>query len=170
MSRLQENVNCKIEEMKVDVSKEINELLTYYYSILSKVDIIATAVMNFVQTFQSLLPKVEAKANVDVLNFEKLGALLGEIKGLVSKFVTTSSLTHEFLTQKFNSLEEAIQKAVAPMSKFLSFLPTSSPPIFTGMQGGEKEKVGKEGKVSKCEKEKVNKEEHKKVKTVGKVI
>ncbi|CAI9285132.1 unnamed protein product [Lactuca saligna] len=127
--------------MKVDILKEIQELSANYSSLHSKIDTIVGVVMKVVEYYQSLISKDKAKASEDVLNFEKIGVLLGELREIVSKPTTTSDLTPEFLTQKFNSLEVEIMKVVAPLSKFENLLPTSAPPVVTGVQGGEKELV-----------------------------
>ena len=42
------------------------------------------------------------------------------------------------MSLKINTLEQAIQKALAPISNFSSLLPKGAPPVFTGAQGGEK--------------------------------
>ena len=47
---VRENVNHKIEELKVDVSKELREFDNKYSSPLEKVDIIADVVTTFVKT------------------------------------------------------------------------------------------------------------------------
>ncbi|CAI9287686.1 unnamed protein product [Lactuca saligna] len=94
------------------------------------------AVTKVVERHQSLISKNEEKESEDVLNFEKIGFLLGELKEIVSKSTTASGLTLEFLTQKFNSLEASITKPVAPLSKFANILPTGAPLVVTGVQGG----------------------------------
>lgn len=71
--------------MESDVSKEINDLSTNYLSIVSKLDIIAGVVTNFIQTFPSIVPTIEAKGNEDCAQFNQLKILLGELKELVSK-------------------------------------------------------------------------------------
>ena len=133
-----EDVNQKIEEIKVDVSKEMNTLTTNYSLILSKVYIIAGAITNFIQTFQSTIPSIEAKDKEDRAQFGQLKVLLGELKEVVSNPAPQSFLTPEFLTQKLHGLDQAIQKAVAPITKFANMLPTGAPPVVTGVQGGEK--------------------------------
>ena len=54
-----EDVNRKLEEMKVNVSTELSDLDNKYSSILEKVDIIAAEVTKFVQTHQSLVRKFD---------------------------------------------------------------------------------------------------------------
>lgn len=97
--------------MKVNVSKELQELSMNYSSLQIKVITIAAAFTKIVECYQSLVPKVEAKASEDILNFENLGVLLGEIKEIVSKSAQSSFLTPEFLTQKLQILNQAFQKA-----------------------------------------------------------
>ncbi|CAI9300263.1 unnamed protein product [Lactuca saligna] len=98
---VREDVNRKLEELKVDMEKEINELSTNYYSLLSKVDIVAADVTKVVECYQSLIPKIEDKAVGDNTSFGKLDAMLSELKEMVSKYGSSSLLTLEFLTQKF---------------------------------------------------------------------
>ena len=105
---IREDVNRKLEELKVDVSKELNELNSNYSIIKSNVDTIAAAVRTIFERYQSLTPKFNAKAKEDAQNFDKMGVLLGEMKELVSKPALTSFLTPEFLTQKLHSLDQAI--------------------------------------------------------------
>lgn len=141
--------------MKVEISKKINVLSTNYSSLQIKVDTIVAAVTKVVECYQSLILKVEAKTSEDMVNFDKMGTMLGELKELVSKPAQTSLLTREFLTQKLQILDQAIQKAVTPISKFSNMLPTGAPPVVIGVQGGEKQKrVGKVSKANKGGKDK----------------
>ena len=102
---VQEDVNRKLEELKVDMEKEINELSTNYCSLLSKVDIVAAVVTKVVECYQSLIPKIDDKATGDITCFGKLDAMLSELKEMVSKSGSSSLLTPEFLTQKFRLFE-----------------------------------------------------------------
>ncbi|CAH1444082.1 unnamed protein product [Lactuca virosa] len=159
---VRENVNHKLEELKVDVSKDLRELDNKYSSLLEKVDIIADGVTTFVKTHQSFDHKFDEKATAAVTSFGKLTTLLEELKGIVSKSSSSSIFTPEFLDQKFRYFEATIQKMLAPLSQFVTILPTNASPVITGVQGGEKEGVGKGANV--CEK--TNEE----TKVVGKVF
>ncbi|CAI9299024.1 unnamed protein product [Lactuca saligna] len=119
---IREDVNRNLDEVKVNVTKELR---TNYSSLQEKVDTITVVVT-------------------------KLGVLLGEIKKLVLKPAQTSFLTPEFLTQKIQILDQAIQKAVAPISNFANLLPTGAPPVAIGVQRGENEKIfSKDAKTNK---------------------
>ncbi|CAI9259707.1 unnamed protein product [Lactuca saligna] len=77
-----ENVNHKLEELKVDVSKELHEMDNKYSSLLENVDIIVDVVTTFVKTHQSFDDKFDEKAIVDVTNFGKVTSLLEESKDI----------------------------------------------------------------------------------------
>ena len=148
VKKVRDDVNLKLEEMKKEVSQEISEVNPRYTSIQEKVDIIAGAVTNFIQTFQATVPTIEAKASDDKEQFAKLKELLGELKSIVSKPTPQSFLTSEFLTQKLNVLDQVIQKVVAPITKFAQMLPSNAPPAIIGVQGGEKKFNEGKSKVS----------------------
>lgn len=83
------------------------------------------------------MPKFKTKAIKDTNRLAKLQTLLEELKVVVSKPTPTSFLTPVFLTWNLNLLDQVIQKAVAPISKFAQMLPQNSPSVVTGVQGGE---------------------------------
>lgn len=53
---MREDVNRKIKELKVEVSKEIHELSTIYSSLHSKVDTIDGVVTKIDECYQTLIP------------------------------------------------------------------------------------------------------------------
>ena len=118
VKKVREDVNLNLEELKKEVSQEINNMYSQNNSIQEKVDIITGAVTNFIKTFQDTVPKFESKATEDKDQFAKLVELLAELKNVVSKPSQQSFLTHELLTQKLNVLDQVIQKVVAPISRF----------------------------------------------------
>ncbi|KAL7607148.1 hypothetical protein Lser_V15G19426 [Lactuca serriola] len=99
------------------------------------------------------VPILEAHNEETKEKLDQLTKLVSELKMVVSQSSTTQILTPEFLSLKINTLDQPIQKALAPLANFTSLLPRSAPPAFTGVQGGEK---------------RLSKEED--AKTVGKVI
>lgn len=101
LKTVREDVNRKLEELKVDMAKEIHELSTNYSSLLSKVDIVAGAVTKIVECYQTLVPKIEDKVVGDATSFGNLDVMLGELKELVLKSGSSSLLTPKILTQKF---------------------------------------------------------------------
>ncbi|CAI9296860.1 unnamed protein product [Lactuca saligna] len=51
-------------------------------------------------------------------------------------------ITKEYLSQKFLLFEANLNKQLAPLSQLASILPKNSPPVVTGVQGGERTSVG----------------------------
>ncbi|CAI9298986.1 unnamed protein product [Lactuca saligna] len=151
---VREDVNRKLEDLKVNVAKGINELNITYSSLLSKVDIIVEALTKVVQWYQSLLPKFDGKATVGLNNCGKIDTLLRELNELISKYSSFSLLTPEFLTQKFCVFETTIQQDLAPLSHLISLLLTNTPHVVIGVHGGERRLFGKgEGAHGKTDEE-----------------
>ena len=75
-----ENINLKTEECRTDMAKEIAALDHNYSSLHSKVKKIVDAVTNVVEWYNSLLPKVDKKAEVDVRSFGKIKETLNNLK------------------------------------------------------------------------------------------
>lgn len=59
-----------------------------------------------------------------------------------SRFVSSSLITSELLTEKFKLLESTIQKELAPLAKHFNLMPTNAPPVHARVKGGEKGGVG----------------------------
>ena len=53
-----------------------------------------------------------------------------------------SLLTLDFLTQKIHLLESIIHNELAPVAQLKNLIPTDTPPVHTGVQGGEGIGVG----------------------------
>lgn len=138
---IREDVNRKIEELQSGMEKEIKDLTHNYCSILTKVDIIIGAVTKIAECYNSMLPKIDAKYEIDLKNFGKIDSLLVELKEMVSNPSSSYLFTPEFLTQKFRLLESTIHLELAPLSKLLNLLRTDAPPVATGVQGGERKNV-----------------------------
>lgn len=100
VKKVREDVNLKLEELRVDMEKEVAAISHDYSTLHIKVDIIADVVMNVVKWYQSLLPKVEKKAEIDAQSFGKVEELLNNIKDLVSKTGSSSSsvITPEYFS------------------------------------------------------------------------
>ncbi|KAL7612549.1 hypothetical protein Lser_V15G06652 [Lactuca serriola] len=131
VKKVREDVNFKLQELKSEIIVEVS-----------------SKVQKFADVRNSEATTEETKEKL-----AQLFKLVSELKMMVSQSSTTQILTPKFLTLKINTLEQAIQKALAPLANFTSLLPRSAPPVFTGVQGGEK---------------RLSKEED--AKTVGKVI
>lgn len=106
LKTVRENVNLKIEELKVDMVKEIAALDHNYSSLHKKVDIIFNDVTKVVEWYTSLLPNVKKKVEVDVQSFGKINKTLDELKELISKSGSSSSslLTPEIHSEKLHLL------------------------------------------------------------------
>lgn len=128
---VRENVNKKIEELRVDMAKEIAALNHNYSFPHKKVDIIADAITKLVEWYNLLLPKLDKKAKVDAHSFEKIEETLGNLKDLILKFGSSLSSTPESLSKKFMSLESTIKADMDPLLKFISLMPIDAPPVRT---------------------------------------
>lgn len=135
-----ENVHLNIEELRMDMVKEVKTLDHNDFSLHNKVDIIVDVVTKIVETYNSLSPKVDKKAKIDSQSFEMFAKVMADLKELISKFSSSSSsmLTQDFLSQKFRLLESSIKNELAPLAKFVNLMPTNAPPIHTRVQGGER--------------------------------
>lgn len=80
VKKVREDVNLKIEELRVDMAKEIADLDHNYSSLHTKVGIIADVVTKVVEMYNSLLPKVYKKVEVDAQSFGKIKETLSNLK------------------------------------------------------------------------------------------
>ncbi|CAI9275829.1 unnamed protein product [Lactuca saligna] len=90
-------------------------MTTTHSFLLTKVDIVYDGVTYIDEYYNSMLPKIDEKAEVDLKNFGKIHSLLVELKEMVLKSSSPSLFTTEFLTQKFHLLESTIHSKLAPM-------------------------------------------------------
>ncbi|XP_052619606.1 uncharacterized protein LOC128125976 [Lactuca sativa] len=153
VKKVREDVNFKIEELKQELAKELHDITSQNLEVQKRVDVVATALNKVITDSQSPSLILEANQKENKEKFDKLIQLVTELKTLVSQPTSQTILTLEFLSLKVNTLEQAIQKALALIANFTSLLPKNAPPAFIGVQGGEK---------------KASKEDD--AKTVGKVI
>ncbi|KAL7617007.1 hypothetical protein Lser_V15G03290 [Lactuca serriola] len=137
VKEVREDVNFKIEELKAEIAKEIQDLQSQNLEVQKRVDIIADAVTKLATDYQPSAQMIEAKHQENKVQFSKLIQLSTELKSCVSQTSQQTILTPEFLTLKVNTLEQDIQKALALITNFTSLLPKNAPPAFTGVQGGE---------------------------------
>ncbi|CAI9259246.1 unnamed protein product [Lactuca saligna] len=108
MNAIQEDVILKIQELREDLIKEVATLDHNYSTLHNK---------------------------VDVKSFRNVEHLLQELKDIVSKsdFSKSSVVSPEKFTEKCHMLQSTIQKELAPLEKFINFIPTNPPPIPTSL-------------------------------------
>ncbi|KAL7604851.1 hypothetical protein Lser_V15G19577 [Lactuca serriola] len=133
VKKVREDVNFKIHELKSDIEKELQAVNTRQEDLHKQVVEILSQIHKLNNT------PVAADQNAATMEkFDILIKLVTELKSAVSQSSTSQIITPEYLSLKINTLEQVIQKALAPISNFSSLLPKGAPPIFTGVQGGEK--------------------------------
>ncbi|KAL7607644.1 hypothetical protein Lser_V15G16187 [Lactuca serriola] len=133
VKKVREDVNFKIQELKSDIEKDLQAVNTRQEDLHKQV----VEILSQIHKLNNI--PVAADQNVATMEkFDILIKLVTELKSAVSQSSTSQIITPEFLSLKINTLEQAIQKALAPISNFSSLLPKGAPPVFTGVQGGEK--------------------------------
>lgn len=97
---MKEGVNRKVEEIQLEMSKEVVKLDQNYSNLHTKVDVIADAVTKVLESFNSLCTKVDSKLESDSKVFAKLEELLRSLKESLSKLEVSpsSSISQEFLS------------------------------------------------------------------------
>lgn len=85
-------MNLKLEELRVDMAKEVASISHDFSTLHTKVGIIATAVTNFVKWYQYLIPKIDKIVEIDSQSFSKIEDSLINLKDLVSKIGSSFSL------------------------------------------------------------------------------
>ncbi|XP_023735583.2 uncharacterized protein LOC111883500 [Lactuca sativa] len=148
VKKVREDVNFKIHELKSELAKDLQDIHTKHADVQKQIVEVSSKLQKFIN-----VPVLEAHKEETKEKFDQLTKLVTELKTTVSHSSSTQILTPKFLSLKITTLEQAIQKALAPLTNFTSLLPKSAAPVFTGVQGGEKSR---------------SKEEE--AKTVGKVI
>ncbi|KAL7609165.1 hypothetical protein Lser_V15G10960 [Lactuca serriola] len=148
VKKVREDVNFKIQELKSELANHLQDVHTKQADVQKQIVEISSQLQKL-----NDIPVLEAHKAATTEKFDQLIKLVTELKTAVSHSSSPQILTPEFLSLKINTLEQAIQKSLAPLTNFTSLLPKSAPPVYTGVQGGEKSR---------------SKEEE--AKTVGKVI
>ena len=120
--------------------KELQDINSQHFEVQKKVDVVATDLNKLLNDSQSHAPLIEAKQKENKEQFDKLIQLVTELKTLVSQTSHQSILTSEFLTLKVNTLEQAIQKALAPITSFTSVTKECPTCFHRGARGREKRK------------------------------
>ena len=133
VKKVREDVNYKLQELKSELAKELQDIHTQNAEVQKQIAEVSSRVQKFVD-----VPILEAHNEETKEKLDQLTKLVSELKMVVSQSSTTQILTPEFLSLKINTLEQAIQKALAPLANFTSLLPRSAPPAFTGVQGERK--------------------------------
>ncbi|KAL7586161.1 hypothetical protein Lser_V15G40639 [Lactuca serriola] len=133
VKKVREDVNFKIQEVKSDIAKDLQAVNTRQEDLHKQVVEISSQLHKL-----NNIPVADDQKAATMEQFDILIKLVTELKSAVSQSSTSQILTPEFLSLKINTLEQAIQKALAPISNFSSLLPKGAPPVFTGEQGGEK--------------------------------
>ncbi|KAL7601073.1 hypothetical protein Lser_V15G24877 [Lactuca serriola] len=133
VKKVREDVNFKIQELKSELAKDLQDVHTRQEDLQKQIVEISSQLHKL-----NNIPVVEDQKAATMEKFDHLIKLVTELKSAVSHSSSSQILTPEFLSLKINTLEQAIQKALAPLSNFTSLLPKSAPPVFTGVQGGEK--------------------------------
>ncbi|CAI9282806.1 unnamed protein product [Lactuca saligna] len=133
VKKVREDVNLKLENLRVDMAKEVAAISHDFSTLYTKVDIIAFAVVNFFKWYKSLIPKVDKIAEIDLQNFSKVEDFLHNLKDLVSKIGLSSSLlTPESLAQRFDALESTLKAELAQLANLMNLIPTNASPVQTG--------------------------------------
>ncbi|KAL7591219.1 hypothetical protein Lser_V15G33877 [Lactuca serriola] len=133
-----EDVNFKIQELKSDIEKDLQAVNTRQEDLHKHVVEILSQLHKL-----NNIPVVADQNAATMEKFDILIKLVTELKSAVSQSSTSQIITPEFLSLKINTLEQAIQKALAPISNFSSLLPKGAPPVFTGVQGERRVEVKK---------------------------
>ncbi|CAI9275185.1 unnamed protein product [Lactuca saligna] len=138
VKKVREAVNIKLEELRVDMAKEVAVISHDFSTLHTKVDIIAVAVTNVMKWYQSLILKVDKIEELDTKSFSKIEDSFINLNDLVSKISSSSSLiTPNSLSQKFAALESILKAELDPLANLLNLMSTTAPPIQTRVQGGE---------------------------------
>ncbi|KAL7587313.1 hypothetical protein Lser_V15G40383 [Lactuca serriola] len=142
VKKVREDVNFKIQELKSELAKDLQDVHT-------KQEDVQKQIVEISSQLQKLndIPVLEAHKAATTEKFDQLIKLVTELKTAVSHSSSSQILTLEFLSLKISTLEQATQKALAPLMNFTSLLPKSAPPVYTGVQGGEKSRSKKEAKI-----------------------
>ena len=130
MKKVREDVNFKIHELKNEIAKELKDIHSQHLEVQKQVDVVATE-LNKVVTATIL----EANHKETKEKFDLILKMVTELKQVVSQSSPQQILTPECLSLNVNTLEQAIQKALAPIANFTSLLPKHAPPAFTGVKG-----------------------------------
>ena len=148
VKKVREDVNSKIQELREDMNKEILSVQPDYMYLTQKVDIICDAVTGFVKLYEGLSPQLTQISKSESENFDGVIKLLNELKEISTKPVSSPLITLEFLSQKLVQFEAILNKQLAPLFLISSLLPTTiTPPVFTGVQGGERKSTEEDAKV-----------------------
>ncbi|CAI9285816.1 unnamed protein product [Lactuca saligna] len=130
------------------MNKEILSVQHDYASLHQKIDIICDAVTKFVKMYEGLSPQISQISRSETENFKGVMKLLKELKEISTKPVSSPLITTEFLSQKFVQFEAILNKQLTPLFCISSLLPvTTAPPVFTGVQRGERKSTEEEAKV-----------------------
>ncbi|CAI9285071.1 unnamed protein product [Lactuca saligna] len=141
VKKVREDVNFKLQELREEMTKEVTVVQKDYASLHQKFDIIANVVTKFVPLYEAMTPQLSNLSTQETKNLTELSSQLTELKGLIMKSRSSSFITPKFFSQKFTHFEAILQKQLAHLSKISTLLPMDAPPVFTGVQGGER-KVG----------------------------
>ncbi|KAL7602722.1 hypothetical protein Lser_V15G16687 [Lactuca serriola] len=133
VKKVREDVNFKIQELKSDLAKDLQAVNTRQEDLHKQVVEILSQLHKL-----NNIPVADDQKVATMEKFDLLIKLVTELKSAVSQSSTSQILTPKFLSLKINTLEQAIQKALAPISNFSSLLPKGAPPVISGAQGGEK--------------------------------
>ncbi|CAI9270122.1 unnamed protein product [Lactuca saligna] len=148
VKKVREDVNSKIQELHEEMNKEILSFQHDYASLHQKVNIICDVVTKFVKMYEGLSPQIAQISKPETENFKGVMKLLKELKEISTKPVSSPLITPKFLSQKFVQFEAILNKQLAPLFHISSLLPTTTaPPVFTGVQGGERKSTEEEAKV-----------------------
>ncbi|CAI9276980.1 unnamed protein product [Lactuca saligna] len=138
VKKVREDVNLKLQELCDDMVREVTVVHNDYATLHKKVDIICDAVTKYVTLCESLSPQISQLSTTINQKFGEAISMIKDSKDSVLKSATSLIITHEFLLQKFTQFEAIIHRQLAPLSTISNLLPTSAPPVRTGVQGGEK--------------------------------
>ncbi|CAI9280538.1 unnamed protein product [Lactuca saligna] len=120
-----ETFNGAIRDLKETAKSHHILFVQDVKTVREDVDIIIDVVTIAIDFYSSFGVKFDSKSEVDAKSFGNVENILKELKDLVSVISREASI------EKLRMLKSTIQKELAPLVKFINFVPTNSPPVST---------------------------------------
>ncbi|CAI9288394.1 unnamed protein product [Lactuca saligna] len=138
VKKVHESVNLKVEALKYEMSKEVAKIEQTHSTLHDKIDVVIDAIKKLVEHYTSFTSKFDAKTDVDSKVFSKMEDFWGSLNESISKIDTshTSSISQEYMSQIFSSLETNLKVELAPLLKCVNMMPTDAPSVNSMVQGG----------------------------------
>ena len=93
VKKVREDVNVKVEELKKEIAKDLQDINSQHLEVQKKVDVVATDLNKILTDSQSPAPILEANPKENKEQFDKLIQLVTELKTLVSQTSHQTILT-----------------------------------------------------------------------------